>query len=207
VKTLRSRFATVVSTVILFCLSGSTAFADFTMAGSTTGTFYLGSVSLGSSIDLLGLSFTGANFGPTTIDTDSPNPQANLNLGTFNLSSLLAVFNPFDFNLRVNFTAPAASSTIFSADLRGAVVPVIGGFAKIDFVNTPRHFEFSNSQGSGSFDLTIQDVTVTNGSSKSLTGTISNATFAATPEPTSIVLISTLMGGVLLLFRKRLGSC
>jgi hypothetical protein len=194
--------------VVLLCLSGGIAFADFTIEGSTSGAFYLGSVSLGSSIDLLGLSFNGTTLVPTTVDAESPNPQANLNLGTFNLSSLLAIFNPFDFVLRVNLTAPAgASDTIFSADLRGAVVPVFGGVARIDFANNPRHFEFANSRGSGSFDLAIEDVILTNRSSRSISGSISNSTFAATPEPTSIVLISTLMVGVLFLFRKRLGSC
>ena len=199
--TFRSWFVKVGSIAILLCLSGGSAFADLTMEGSTSGTFYAGSVSLGSSIPLLGLSFTGANFGPTT--------STQLNLGTFNLSSLVAVFNPFDFNLTINFTAPAgAGSSSFSADLRGAVLPVIGGFAKIDFENNgPRHFEFQNGQGSGSFDLAIGDVTLTNGTSRSVKGTVSNAQFAATPEPTSIILTSTLIGGMMFLFRKRLRRC
>jgi hypothetical protein len=203
VTTLKSWSVTAVSIIVLLCLSGGTAFADpLSMQGSTSGTFYLGSVSLGSSIPVMGLSFTGSNFGPTS--------STQLNLGTFNLSSLLAIFNPFDFKLTVNFTAPAGTTgnSTFSADLYGAVVPILGGFAKIDFIsNGPRHFEFSNSHGSGSFDLAISDVTLANGQSKSIKGTISNATFATTPEPTSIVLISTLLGGVMVLFRKRLRSC
>jgi hypothetical protein len=200
---------TASSIAVLLCVSCGTAFADFTMKGSTSGTFYMGSVSLGSSIDLMGLSFTGKNFGPVNVDTDSPSSYLNLNLGTLNLSSLAAVFNPFDFILKVNFTAPAgAGGDTFSADLKGAVLPVIGGFAKIDFAdNSPKRFEFANSQGSGNFTLKIADVTLTNGSSKIIYGTVSNAAFAATPEPTSIVLISTLLGGVLFLFRKRLRSC
>lgn len=202
----RTWFATASSIAVLFCVSSGNAFADFGVRGSTSGTFYLGKVALGSSLDLLGLSFAGTDFGPTTIDTDSPKSQTNLNLGTFNLSSLLGIFNPFDFSLKIKFSAPAGvGSANFKADLKGAVVLGVGGSAKIDFVNNgPRHFDFTSSQGSGSFDLAIADVTLTNGSSKSVKGIVSNATFAATPEPTSIILMSTLMGGMLLLFRKRL---
>ena len=56
-------------------------------------------------------------------------------------------------------------------------------------------------------DLSVADVRIGNFSQGSIIGTISNATFAATPEPSSIVLLSTLLGGVLILFRKRLSRC
>jgi hypothetical protein len=61
--------------------------------------------------------------------------------------------------------------------------------------------------GSGSFDLLITDVVVANGSSASITGKVSNATFATTPEPASIVLTTALLGGLLFVFRKRLKGC
>jgi hypothetical protein len=77
------------------------------------------------------------------------------------------------------------------------------GSATIDFANNVRHVEF----GSGSFDLRITDVVVANGSSASIIGRISNATFATTPEPASIVLTTALLGGLLVVFRKRLKGC
>jgi hypothetical protein len=192
----RSWFVTVGFMAVLLCLSGGPAFADFDVHGSTSGAFYLGPLHIGPSIPKAGLSFSGTKFEATT--------NQKIVLGTFNLDTLLAVFNPFDFKLRVDFTAPpGAGSTTFSADLSG-IVSFLGGSAKIDFVNNgPRHFTFSNGESSGSFDLSITDVRVANHSSSSIIGTISNATFATTPEPTSIILIGTLLGGIAL-FRKRL---
>lgn len=80
-------------------------------------------------------------------------------------------------------------------------------FRGITFREGAEHFRFANSQGYGSFDLSITDVRLTTRSSGNIIGTLSNAAFAATPEPTSIVLISTLLGIVTVLFRKRLGAC
>jgi hypothetical protein len=183
--------------VLLLALCGGSAFADlaFPVSGLTTGDFYLGTVDLGSSIPLSGLSFTGNTFSGT-------NPS--INLGTFSLAALASWFDPYDFKLSVNFLAPATSGTVFKADLNG-VVSFVGGSAKIDFANNgPTHFAFTNGQGSGSFDLSIADVKVGNWSSASIMGTISNATFAATPEPTAVILTSALLGGVIVLFRKRL---
>ena len=186
--------------VFLLCLSSSSAFADlgFNVQGSSSGEFYLGSsIPLGTS-SLFGLTFTGSTFGPTQ------NPV--LNLGTFGLSSVLGIFNPFDFKLNVNFVAPAVGGTVFTADLSG-LVTLFGSSATVDFNNAPQHFKFSSAQGSGSFDLYVNDVTVANGSSATLYGTITNATFATTPEPGAVLLTSALLGGILLVFRKRLKSC
>jgi hypothetical protein len=183
--------------VLFFLVAVGSAFADIDLpvAGSTNGQFYdglLGIIPLGSAV--AGLQFAGTTFGPTT------GPE--INLGTFRLSSSLAVFNPFDFKLSVNFTTPTVNATVFQADLTGAVL--LGrGAATVNFANNVRHLDF----GSGSFDLHITDVVVANGSSASIVGTISNAKFATTPEPASIVLTSALLGGLLIVFRKRLRGC
>jgi hypothetical protein len=170
------------------------AFADipFPVAGSASGGFYdglLGAVPLGSSV--AGLTFTGATFGPTSSST--------IQLGTFRLASSLAYFDPIDFRLSVNFTAPGATTATYRADLSGAVLGR-GGSATVDFLSNVRRVDF----GSGSFDLQITDVVVANGSSASVIGTISNATFATTPEPASALLTAGLLGALLVAFRKRL---
>lgn len=176
----------------LLSFGSGTALADFDIQGSTSGGFYLGPVALGSSFS--GLNFEGASFGPTTMGPSG----TTLSMGTFNLATLLGYFDPFDFRLNVNFTAPAgAGSTTFSADLRG-LVTIFGGSVTVDFDNSPIHFNFANSAGSGSFDLSIADVSVSNFSSRSITGRISNATYLAStvsvPEPfTPTILIINLL--------------
>ena len=210
--TFRSWFARAACLVALFGLSGGTAFADLLQVqGSTSGQFYstplpplVPAIPLGSSIG--GLTFTGSNFGPTG--------EPEIDLGTFSLATLFSIFDPVDFKLSVEFTAPAgAGGSTFTADLSG-LVSIIDidhdgpDYVKVDFrTNGPKTFAFTNSQGSGSFDLSISDVNVRNGSSQHIKGSISNATFAATPEPTAVVLTGTLVGVAIVLFRKRLGIC
>jgi hypothetical protein len=201
-KTIGSWVAQAVFIALLSCVFSGSAFADLTVQGTTSGQFYLGPIEMGTS--LTGLTFNGADFGPTTVSTSSPTA---LTLGTFSLSTLVSYFDPFDFKLSVSFTAPSYAHTSFKADLSG-LVSIFGGSATINFVdNGPRHFTFSNSEGSGSFDLSINDLKVANGKTASIFGTISNATFATTPEPASIVLTTALLGGLIVLFRKRLKGC
>jgi len=135
-----------------------------------------------------------------------------IDLGTFALNtSSFANFNPVDFKLSVNFIAPRAGTMTFSADLSGIVSfkgNSSGGLVTVDFLNNgPKHFRFSNAQGSGSFDLSITDVTLANSSTGSIWGTISAATFATTPEPRAIVLTTVFLGGLLIIFRKRVSNC
>jgi len=190
------RLVKIVLIAVLLCFLSGTAFADFQIEGSTSGTFYAGSTPLGNS--LFGLQFTGSSFGPTSL---GPPSGTTLNLGTFDFATLLAFFNPFDFQLAVNFTAPAgAGGTTFSADLKGFVT-LFGGSAKVDFANNgPIHFDFAG--GAGSFDLEITDVVIPNFSSGSIIGTISNATYnpsavissVSVPEPlTPTVLVFNLL--------------
>lgn len=184
VRGFRSGLKKAVFFALLACLSSGIALADFQIAGSTSGSYYLGSIPLGT--NLFGLQFQGSTFGPTTL---GPPASAEINLGTFSLSSLLAYFDPFDFRLTVNFQAPAgAGGTTFSADLSGLVV-FTNGSAFVNFNNNgPVHFTFSNSEGSGSFDLSISDVYVPNFSSRSITGTITNAVYSGNVISTAVTV-------------------
>ena|SRR5690348_12525583 len=130
---------------LLLCLCGGSAFADF--AASTSGQFYVGSTSLGTST--WGLSFQGTpsfSVSPTT---------TQVSLGSFNLSTALSYFDPFDFALSVNFVG--GSGATFKADLSG-LVTFLGGSATVNFDNTPHQFTF----GADSFSLSITDVKVKN---------------------------------------------
>lgn len=189
---------------VLLCLSSGVAFADFQIKGSTSGSFYIGPVPLGD--NLFGLDFDGSTFGPTNL---GPPSGTEINLGTFNLSSVLAYFDPFDFRLRVDFEAPAgAGGTTFSAELSGYVW-FFNGAASVNFDDEPVHFTFSNSTGSGSFDLAIKnDVYIPNFQSRSLTGVISNAVYGpavSVPEPftVNVLMLNLLALGIFALAIRR----
>jgi hypothetical protein len=158
----------VLTAMLISTLLGSTAGTAaailLEVQGTTSGSFFAGPV----------------DFGPTTSTT--------LNLGTFTLNSLLGLFNPFDFVLDVDFLVPPdAGGTSLFADLLGAVIPVFGGGAKIDFANNgPIHFTYDG----GSFDLSVADVAVKNGTSGSIVGTISNVVL---DTPIAVVAPGTLM--------------
>ena len=195
----------------LLSIGSISAFADlsFSISGTTTGEFSKNGVSQGSSV--YGLSY-GDSQGNTSFGPTSVSPVV---LGMFSLNApLYANYNPYDFKLTINFAAPANfGPTQFSADVSGTAVFGLG-YASIDFINNgPQHFTFSNSGGSGSFDLTISDALVTDPNltgiigDRRILGYISNATFAANPEPAAIFLTSALFGGVLLLVRKKLKHC
>ena len=192
--------AKIAFVVLLLSVASGSALADpsFTITGSTTGQFSLLGIPLGNSIGN-SLTFTGTDFGPTTA---TPGADLQVNLGTFDLSTWFMVFDPFDFKLNVNFTAPSTGGTVFTADLSG-LVTVFGGYTTVNFVdNGPRHFSFAGDQGSGSFDLYLSDVRVYNNSQVALVGSIRN--ISANPEPAALALTGAFMGGMLLLFRKRL---
>lgn len=190
---------------VLLCLSSGVAFADFQIKGSTSGSFSIGSVPLGD--NLFGLDFDGSTFGPTNL---GPPSGTEINLGTFNLSSVFAYFDPFDFRLKVDFEAPAgAGGTTFSAELSGYVW-FFNGAASVNFDNEPVHFTFSNSTGSGSFDLAIKsDVYIPNFQSRSITGVISNAVYngpsVSVPEPftVSVLMLNLLALGIFAMAIRR----
>src|SRR4051794_11368644 len=113
-KNSSGRIAKAACITVLLCLCSGSAFADlaFNIEGSTTGELYNGLTSVGTSYG--GLSFNGASFGPTT--------SAQVTLGTFTLASTtFSNLNPLDFKLSVEFVAPSAGGTTFTADVNGVV--------------------------------------------------------------------------------------
>ena len=188
--------------LVLVCLSAAVAYADsLSVTGSTTGTFSLGNTSSAGD-----LSFQGGPFAGSTV-----NPV--LNLGTFTLAyAAFANLDPYVFDLHLSFSAPiGTSSTTIQGDVLGLVALGLGG-ATIDFSNSPIHFTYSNASGSGSFDLTLNDVylgitPLHPSDTETLTGSLSHASYVTTPEPASVLAIlfmSTLLGGVVFLLQKRL---
>jgi hypothetical protein len=174
---------------------------EVTFSLSTSGSFSPGSP---SDLSFLGIEngFTGTTRGGTL----------SLNLGTFTLrkpSQGADTYNSGDtFTLNLLFFAPAGinGQTMFNAALTGALRGTVNkeqGWGLIDFGPTQR-FHFQNEDGSGVFELTIDDLALTiphdntPSVSQVLAGSITNASdppadIAPVPEPLSIVLFVTVI--------------
>jgi hypothetical protein len=128
------------------------------LGGDASGTFYndAGTINYGTTVGQL--SYTGNKFGPQSSDQD-------LDLGKFKLGSSCILclgtdYNPFAFQLHIEFYVPAGTnSLVYSGNVKGWTWWVLGG-AKIDFSNSPIQISYNNAQGSGSFNLTISDAVI-----------------------------------------------
>jgi|SRR5215216_167457 len=161
--------------------------------GSTTGCFGPTCTSFSPFVNYGTLTFTGTNFGATTID-----PTGSLTLGHFEISN--DAYNDLNnraFRLMVDFIQPAGASPnsqIFSASLDGNI-DFFGGHLRIDFSNAPIQFAFNG----GTFTLAIQDVDLdttlfSNSDRANLTGFV--AVTAAVPEPSTWAMLILGFAGV-----------
>jgi hypothetical protein len=208
------------ATGALLALGSGAAFAvDTTFTGFTNGCYGLACVPVASnapsSIVLAGsgLTYTNSTFSVTSaggmaaIGSGPATPNVD-NLGSFTLTGAPFTYNGSHFDLLVSFTAPPGTtpgSVVVTDTLTGTVASTDNGGVFLDFDNTPKHFTFGSGSTAGSFDFTVNDVSVTAGQMVAVTGTILviSPVVTSVPEPGTYVLLLAGLGVLGFIARRR----
>lgn len=177
--------------VVVLALAPSGARADeVTVAGTTS-----------ASGVPLGITFTNGSFSGTTAGGFA----GFSNLGSFTLSASPGTYNGATLNLMVTFTLPSGiaggGSTTFTATLFGTVNNSANGGVTITF-SPAQTFNFSNAGGNGSFNFTLNTVSVNPGGTVNLSGYASSAVYTPATEPGTPLLLGSGLAFLLFLGRK-----
>lgn len=182
--------------------------------GSTTGCFYASwesGCTPGSSSSLMYLSYLSSTFDVTSVDglagigSAPGTPNVN-NLGSFAVTGDMSSYTGSHFLLNVAFALPTITSSpsVFTAAVKGSVQSYANGLVKISFDPSSQLFDFESGQEVGQFVLTVNNVSLTPGTSPmSLSGDIEVTGVTATPEPGTTALMATGLFGLVPVIRSR----
>lgn len=189
---------------------------EVTFIGFTDGCFGAScapSTTSGSqSSTLLGLTYSNATFNDTTSGDflalgSGPTAPTNVdNLGSFTLSGTPDLYNGQTFELRVTFTSPDSTpgNEVVSALLKGSVTSNNHGGVSINFGGSDNSF----TSPAGTFDLAIDNVSITPGKSAAITASITVdpstiGTVSAVPEASTWIMMILGFCGVGVAARRR----